>query len=365
MGTRPGANERHSIGVARRAGRSGLPDIERRLHDAVDLASGRIDTVAVAGSLATTARVERLAHLGFGADPSVFDSPMYSLTPQTPYQSAPEAWLDAFDGTYNAGPGVDQIWWRLPSSFPTEFIAGCNFSFRGLPTGPCVMSLVFQAWPYQGATGAVVVDIGADRTEIEISAPVARTVDIGFVHDGADPLISMVFFRAGIIDFVFHSVLLGRTIMSGSISPWPVVKNGSNGHPIKTLQYLLRARGHSVAVDGAFGPQTEAAVKAFQTSHGLAPNGIVDPITWAALVVEVKKGSHGDAVKGVQEEFQFRNLSGDPNNGPQVDGIFGPITDAAVRGFQHALSLDIPAVAVDGIVGPVTWQALVSGMLSF
>jgi hypothetical protein len=26
---------------------------------------------------------------------------------------------------------------------------------------------------------------------------------------------------------------------------------------------------------------------------------------------------------------------------------------------------DIPSVAVDGIVGPITWQALVSGMLSF
>jgi hypothetical protein len=365
MGTRPSTDELRLTGDAPGARRSGLPNIERRLYDAVDLASGRIDTTAVAGSLTTAARVERLAHLGFGADPSVFGSPMYSLSPQTPYQSAPEAWLDAFDGTYNAGPGVDQIWWRLPSSFPTEFIAGCNFSFRSLPTGPCVMSLAFEAWPYQGATGAVVVDIGAGRTEIEISTPVARTVDIGFVHDGSDPLTSMVFFRVGIIDFVFHSMSLGRTIMSGSISPWPVVKSGDNGHPIKTLQYLLRARGHSVVVDGAFGSQTEAAVKAFQTSHGLAVDGNVTPVTWAALVVQVKKGSQGDAVKGVQEEFQFRNLSGDPSNGPQVDGIFGPITDAAVRGFQHALSLDIPAVAVDGIVGPVTWQALVSGMLSF
>jgi len=35
-----------------------------------------------------------------------------------------------------------------------------------------------------------------------------------------------------------------------------------------------------------------------------------------------------------------------------------------VRGFQQALHTDIPSVAVDGIVGPVTWQALVSGMLS-
>jgi peptidoglycan hydrolase-like protein with peptidoglycan-binding domain len=153
--------------------------------------------------------------------------------------------------------------------------------------------------------------------------------------------------------------------MSGSISPWPVVKNGSNGHPIKTLQYLLRARGQSVAIDGVFGPHTEAAVKAFQASRGLAADGIVGPMTWVAIVVQVKKGSQGDAVRGVQEEFQFRNLSGDPSNGPQVDGIFGPRTDAAVRGFQQALSLDIPSVKVDGIVGPVTWQALVSGMLSF
>ena len=153
--------------------------------------------------------------------------------------------------------------------------------------------------------------------------------------------------------------------MPEEISPWPEVKSGANAHPIKTLQYLLRAHGQGVVVDGEFGPQTEAAVKAFQSSRGLAADGIVGPVTWSALVVEVKQGSQGEAVKGVQEEFQFRNLSGDPSKGPQVDGIFGPITDGAVRGFQHALSLDIPSVKVDGIVGPVTWQALVSGMLSF
>jgi peptidoglycan hydrolase-like protein with peptidoglycan-binding domain len=153
--------------------------------------------------------------------------------------------------------------------------------------------------------------------------------------------------------------------MPGTISPWPVVKNGDKEHPIKTLQHLLRARGHSVTVDGMFGPKTEAAVKVFQTSRGLSANGIVGPETWTTLVLTVKKSSQGDAVRGVQEEFQFRNLSGDPSQGLQVDGVFGPKTDSTVRGFQHALSLDIPSVAVDGTVGPVTWQALVSGMLSF
>ena len=150
--------------------------------------------------------------------------------------------------------------------------------------------------------------------------------------------------------------------MSGTLSPWPVVQNGNQGHPIRTLQFLLRARGHNLAVDGIFGPVTQAGVKAFQTSKGMIANGIVSPQTWSALIIQVKKGSNGDAVRGVQEEFQFR--AGEPGKGLKVDGMFGPETDSTVRGFQHALSLDIPAVIVDGIVGPVTWQALVSGMLS-
>ncbi len=152
---------------------------------------------------------------------------------------------------------------------------------------------------------------------------------------------------------------------TATISPWPLVREGDQQHPVQTLQYLLRARGHTLTVDGTFGPATEAAVRAFQQQRGLAVNGIVGPHTWSALIITVKRGSQGDAVRGVQEEFQFRNLSGDPSKGLQVDGIFGPDTDAAVRAFQKALHLDIQSVTVDGIVGPVTWQALVSGMLSF
>ena len=150
--------------------------------------------------------------------------------------------------------------------------------------------------------------------------------------------------------------------MAGTLSPWPVAQNGSQGHPIRTLQFLLRARGHNLTVDGMFGPATEAAVKAFQTSKGMTTDGIMSAQTWSTLIVQVKKGSSGDAVRGVQEEFQFR--AGEPGKGLKVDGIFGPQTESTVRGFQHALSLDVPSVVVDGIVGPVTWQALVSGMLS-
>jgi len=150
--------------------------------------------------------------------------------------------------------------------------------------------------------------------------------------------------------------------MAGSIQPFPLVRSGNWDHPVRTLQYLLRARNHPVTVDGIFGAKTDAAVRAFQMDKHLAVDGIVGPNTWSALIITVKRGSQGDAVRGVQEEFVFR--AGEPSQGLQIDGIFGPKTEATVRGFQQALHTDIPSVAVDGIVGPVTWQALISGMLA-
>src|ERR1700755_2745113 len=100
--------------------------------------------------------------------------------------------------------------------------------------------------------------------------------------------------------------------MAGTLSPWPQIRQGAKEHPVPTLQHLLRARGHTVTVDGEFGHRTDAAVRSFQREKGLAVDGIVGPLTWGKLIIEVRRGAEGDAVRGVQEEFQFRNLSGDP-----------------------------------------------------
>ena len=133
--------------------------------------------------------------------------------------------------------------------------------------------------------------------------------------------------------------------------------SGSRGADTLAIQHLLQHHGFSTTKNGVFDSATTTAARSFQSAKGLGVDGIVGPQTWGALIIVVSSGSTGDAVRGVQEEFRFR--AGDPGHALAVDGIFGPKTDAAVRGFQQALG-----IAVDGIVGPVTWRALVSGMLS-
>ena len=154
------------------------------------------------------------------------------------------------------------------------------------------------------------------------------------------------------------------TATAATISPWPLVRRGDQQHPVKTLQYLLRGRGRNLTVDGIFGPSTDAAVRAFQQQKGLAVNGVVGANTWSALIVTVKQGSQGDAVRGVQEEFQFRNLSGDPGKGLQVDGIFGPKTAAAGPRFPagpppgHPVGHRRRHRRPRHLAGPGQWNAL-------
>jgi len=54
---------------------------------------------------------------------------------------------------------------------------------------------------------------------------------------------------------------------------------GSQGHAVVTLQRALRAGGGQLAVDGDFGPQTKAAVRAFQRHNHLKATGRVNANT--------------------------------------------------------------------------------------
>ncbi len=53
---------------------------------------------------------------------------------------------------------------------------------------------------------------------------------------------------------------------------------------VKQLQTELNREGYALNVEGLFGLETENAVKRFQREHGLDEDGIVGPLTWAALL---------------------------------------------------------------------------------
>lgn len=61
------------------------------------------------------------------------------------------------------------------------------------------------------------------------------------------------------------------------------VRRGDSGPAVRELQQHLVRHGHPVAVDGDFGGQTDAAVRAFQRARGLGDDGLVGANTLRAL----------------------------------------------------------------------------------
>ena len=137
----------------------------------------------------------------------------------------------------------------------------------------------------------------------------------------------------------------------------PTLERGSKGDDVEDLQEaLIELAFKPGEVDGVFGIYTDTAVRAFQALAKLSQDGVVGPLTWEKLDLAdksdptLKSGSKRIAVRGLQR----RLLGAGYGTGElEIDGHFGPETEAAVKAFQEASDLD-----ADGIVGPLTWKAL-------
>ncbi|GAB3874480.1 peptidoglycan-binding domain-containing protein [Terrabacter terrigena] len=122
----------------------------------------------------------------------------------------------------------------------------------------------------------------------------------------------------------------------------------AGGPAVRTLQYMLRASGRTVAADGVLGSGTESAVRGYQAAHGLSADGVVGDNTWYSILPVLRQGSAGEAVTGLQRELVDAGYS------LTVDGSFGPATETAVRSYQSKVGL-----VVDGVVGNNTGGSLV------
>lgn len=81
----------------------------------------------------------------------------------------------------------------------------------------------------------------------------------------------------------------GTNLGIGTVPPAAVLREGSRGQDVITLQYLLSVISEyypeipAVTQDGIFGSGTKRAVTAFQQRMGLVADGVVGPSTWNAL----------------------------------------------------------------------------------
>lgn len=139
--------------------------------------------------------------------------------------------------------------------------------------------------------------------------------------------------------------------------------NAAMGDPqIAALQVALAAQElYHGSIDGLTGPQTEAALLAFQGGAGLEQTGVADDATVQALGGPSRSLTHGHAVRlgDVGWEvaaLQFR-LAWHGFPSADVDGAFGPRLERSVTRFQRWAHL-----TADGIVGPSTLAALERGL---
>jgi len=123
---------------------------------------------------------------------------------------------------------------------------------------------------------------------------------------------------------------------------------GDRGADVRAIQGLLLAHSIPASIDGIFGTATRDAVRTFQTNHALTADGIVRDSTWARLIVTLRPGSSGQAVKVVQ-----RQLNEKRGARLAVTGLYGTATRNAVIAFQYHMGL-----TPYGIVGPLSWRML-------
>lgn len=171
----------------------------------------------------------------------------------------------------------------------------------------------------------------------------------------------------GDVETVLNAPIRGIT----SSYPGTPLRVGSTGPNVVVIQTSLNRISQNYpaipkipAVDGIFGPRTEAAVRAFQQIFGLTPDGIVGQATWYEIVRLYTGVNSLSELRSQGQQFYAINWTAP--NALQVGD-----TGEKVRQLQYMLSVlsayiaEIPPVSVDGIFGQATRAAVLAAQRRF
>ena len=163
-------------------------------------------------------------------------------------------------------------------------------------------------------------------------------------------------------------------VPNSSLPPRPL-RLGSGGDAVRTLQLRLnRISDNYPAIpkialpDGVFSFDTEDAVKSFQETFSLEPDGVVGRATWYKILFiynavkrlnelnsegitlsevtkqyagESKLGDSGSAIKNIQYFLNYLSEFYSEIPRVEIDGIYGVSTENAVKAFQRFFELPV------------------------
>ena len=165
---------------------------------------------------------------------------------------------------------------------------------------------------------------------------------------------------------------------NGYTVPSRTLRRGYQGDDVKSVQSRLKELGYYTgSIDGQYGSGSMAAVKAFQSKHGLTADGLAGKATYAILFSDSAKKANESSTTTkpstpnnsyeIPTRTLRRNDTGDDVANLQkrlkelgyytslVDGSYGNGTVAAVTAFQQQHGL-----TADGVAGSRTYAILFS-----
>jgi len=154
------------------------------------------------------------------------------------------------------------------------------------------------------------------------------------------------------------------------------------GQPIRSLQTMLRVLAEDnsdyirLIPDGIYGPETVAAVTAFQRKHGLSPTGVTDQNTWEMIAAEfepalirrdsayplyidlnpgqiIRRGERHPHIYLVQAMLIVLADTYESIGRPNSTGILDDATSDALSAFQM-----LSGLPMTGHLDKITWKHL-------
>jgi murein DD-endopeptidase MepM/ murein hydrolase activator NlpD len=141
---------------------------------------------------------------------------------------------------------------------------------------------------------------------------------------------------------------------SSSVFTRPL-RYGDRGNDVRTLQGWLSELGWGVPSTGYFGPVTLAAVKGFQRNHHLTVDGVVGPVTAAAILYAVQHRSSGSTSSSAPSGWVFplkpvsRVLP--PSYWTQDQGVDIPTVNSACGSQVVEVAMTSGTIVQEGISG--------------